>query len=203
MSGDTSDSPRMFADPRQVALRREELSKPHAMQLAAFVNSLRVQFHSHTVPDFDPWDGGTRAKALFLFEKPGRMAAASGFISRNNDDGTAANTFEFMRRAGIAREKTCMWNVVPFWDGTTHLDAAQLACGAMALSNLMHLLSELRVVVLVGSRAANAWFALKNAGDLPTIRSAHPSPVNRAFRRASWEAIPAEWAKAKEFICTK
>ena len=39
------------------------------------------------VPDFDPLDGGVEARALFLFEKPGRMTAGqsgSGFISRDN-----------------------------------------------------------------------------------------------------------------------
>jgi hypothetical protein len=47
------------------------------------------------VPDFDPLDGGVNAQVLFLLEKPGPMAAedgkraGSGFISRDNDDGTA------------------------------------------------------------------------------------------------------------------
>jgi hypothetical protein len=35
------------------------------------------------VSDFDRFDGGINAQALFLFENPGPMAAGSGFISRN------------------------------------------------------------------------------------------------------------------------
>ena len=57
---------------------------------------------------FDPRDGGIRAQALFLFEKPGPKANASGFISRDNDDPTAENIFRFMNQAGIPRKKTCL-----------------------------------------------------------------------------------------------
>ena len=46
-------------------------------------------------------------------EKPSKVAAASGFVSRNNDDRTAENIFNLMIKADIPREKICIWNVVP------------------------------------------------------------------------------------------
>ena len=50
----------------------------------------------HLAPWFDPDDGGTSARALFLHENPGRRATTardSGFISADNNDDTAANFF--------------------------------------------------------------------------------------------------------------
>jgi hypothetical protein len=167
--------------------------------LAAFARRLRERGYG-AVADFDPLDGGVAAQALFLFEKVGPKASASGFISRNNDDGTAANTFRFLRQAGIPREVTCLWNVVPGWNGTISLTPTELARGAEALSELLALLPALRVVVLVGKRAQRAWSAIDCK--LPVIHSAHPSPKNYAMAREIWEAIPDEWAKIRDYLPT-
>jgi hypothetical protein len=73
------DRPRLLRDTEQIRLRRSELVKPHIKPLADFAESLRNAAYGE-VPDFDPWDGGTQAKVLFLFEKPGPKAFASGFV---------------------------------------------------------------------------------------------------------------------------
>jgi len=130
------DQPRMLRDREQIALRRKELSKPHIEPLTQFVESLRGRGLG-SVPDFDPWDGGINARALFLFEKPGPRAFASGFISRNNDDPTAENTLKFMQYAKIPRQETCIWNVVPGWNGTIRLTNAELRRGTDALPPLL------------------------------------------------------------------
>lgn len=70
-----------------------------------------------SIPDFDPWDGGVHAQVLFLLEAPGSKAVDSGFVSRNNPDETAKNFFELNRDAGIPRELTVIWNVVPWYIG--------------------------------------------------------------------------------------
>ena len=98
--------------------RRAMLALPHVAPLAAYACSLRVH---GKVPDFDPRDRGINAEVLFLFEKPGPMASGSGFISRDNDDPTAVATMDFMAKAGLARERTVTWNVVPWWNGTVTL----------------------------------------------------------------------------------
>ena len=98
------------------------------------------------VPDFDPLDGGVEARALFLFEKPGRMTAGqsgSGFISRDNDDPTAAAIFEFMQQAAIPRELTIIWNVIPWWNGTLAVTKSELQNGASRVNELIHLLPRL------------------------------------------------------------
>ena len=87
------------------------------------------------VPYFDPLDGGIDARVLCLFEKPGPMTDSrpragkrigSEFISRNNDDRSAEATFRFMVQAGIPRELTVTWNVVPSWNGTRRVRASGL-----------------------------------------------------------------------------
>lgn len=195
------DRPRLLRDQEQIRLRRSELNKPHIKPLALFAERLRNQSYGQ-VPDFDPRDGGNQAKALFLFEKPGPQAFASGFVSRNNDDRTAENTFRFMEEAHIPREMTCLWNVVPGWNGTTRLTRDELKRGGLALRKLLDYLANLKVVVLVGKRAYRAWSQLDDPPNLPTIQSAHPSPVVYATARAAWNAIPTQWAIVrKHFKC--
>jgi hypothetical protein len=151
-------------------------------------------------PDFDPLDGGTNADILFLFEKPGPMTSAtgrgSGFISRNNDDPTAEATFDFMNKAGIPRERAVIWNVVPGWNRTRKVTAAELKAGVVALQGLLPLLPKLQSIVLVGKKAQRALVLVEPLG-LRILKSAHPSPLVFASQPNEWHAIPAEWARAK------
>ena len=78
---------------------------PHVRRLNQLVDGLNTKNQPHNekyfVPYFDPMDGGIKAKILFLFEKPGPKTTSSQFISRNNDDATAQNTFLCMQEAGL------------------------------------------------------------------------------------------------------
>jgi len=174
------------------------LFEAHVAPLTEYVQSLRERGWGD-VPDFDPLDGGIRAKALFLFEKPGPKASVSGFISRNNDDKTAENTFTFMTQANIPREDVCIWNVVPGWNGTTKVSSDELKRGVDSLGGLFTLLPELRVVMLVGRKAERARQLLDGSG-LMLFASFHPSPKNYALARDKWEAIPAAWSRVREFL---
>jgi len=174
--------------------------------LRQYIAGLRTEGRG-TVPDLDPLDGGTAAKALFLFEKPGPMTepersgrrAGSGFISRDNDDETAEATYLFMREAGLPRRLTAIWNVVPWWNGTRKVTAAELRDGVGAVRQLVTLLPNLRVVVLVGNKAARATSMLEEK-NLRVVLSAHPSPVVRASRPSLWMAIPHQWASIKPLL---
>ena len=143
-----------------IAARKEMLCESHIAPLTDFVARLRRARPDCEFPDFDPLDGGTGADILFLFEKPGPMTSAggkgSGFISRDNDDPTAAATFDFMQRAGLPRDRTVIWNVVPGWNGTRRIMAAELRTGVAALDELVPLLPKLRTIVLVGRKAQRA-----------------------------------------------
>ena len=137
---------------------------PHMAPLTAFVAKLRAAKPEARpdlgYPDFDPLDGGTSADILFLFEEPGRMTSArtrgSGFISRDNNDPTAAATFGFMQEANLPRHRTIIWNIVPAWNGTRKITATELQGGLDALKELLSLLPKLRTIVFVGRKAQRA-----------------------------------------------
>ena len=164
------------------------LGLPHVEPLSAFVRDLRAQMGpGYEVPYFDPADGGVCADCLFLLEAPGPKAVKSGFISRNNPDETAKNFFLLNSEAGIDRERTIVWNIIPWYIGSgtkiRPANAIDLSTAAPALTALLALLPRLHSIVLVGSKAAsarNAIAALAPKAKLHTIP--HPSPmfVNRS-----------------------
>jgi uracil-DNA glycosylase len=134
------------------------------------------------IPYFDPWDGGINAEVLFLLEAPGPRAVKAGFISRNNPDESAKNFFILNQEAGIARERTVSWNIVPWYIGSgTRIRPANrtdITQGIRPLEELLPMLTALRAVVLVGQKAG---MARRVIGDLlPGVRvfdTPHPSPL--------------------------
>lgn len=200
------DRPRSLRDPKVRARRRAMLDLPHIAPLTRFAQQLRSR-RLGEVPDFDPLDGGIDAEALFVFQKPGPMTAAegnglragSGFISRNNDDQTAAATYDFMDRAGIPRQRTVTWNIVPYWNGTAKDTKAEMEDGVEALRQLTAPLPRLRAIVLVGNKAGRAARHL-SAYNLAIFTSALPSPLVRATLPTRWNAIPGEWAKVASIL---
>ncbi len=206
----SDNEPRSMRDPDVRARRKALLDQPHMRPLVRYVAKLR-QRDNVEVPDFDPCDGGVNAQVLFLFEKPGPMTAqdgsgnrvGSGFISRNNDDPTAENTFNFMQEAGIPRELTVTWNVIPWWNDTTKYDRVELEEGLNCLKELINdQIRKLQAAVLVGNSAKKARPMLEERG-LKIFESAHPSPQVRYPNPELWNSIPVEWAKVKKFINIK
>lgn len=120
----------------------------------------------------------------------------SGFISRDNDDPTAENTFRFMRAAGVDRTRTVIWNTVAGWNGTRAIIPAELEGGIRDLSRLLSLLPRLTTIVLVGRKAERAEEKILELGDYAIFKSAHPSQQVWAGYRDRWEAIPTAWERA-------
>jgi hypothetical protein len=201
------DYPRSMRDPAVRQRRKAMLTLPHVKKLTAYAAKLRLR-GSVKVPEFDPLDGGVDARVLFLLEKPGRMTAdgssfrgrsGSGFVSRNNDDPTAAAAIGFMQKAGIPRKLTISWNVIPRWNGTRKVTGLELRDGIGCLKELISKLPKLRAVVMVGRKAARARPYLESTG-LALFTSDHPSPIVRARFPKRWNAISSEWAKVGRFI---
>jgi uracil-DNA glycosylase len=193
-----NDAPRTLASREAQQQRNDMLALPHIAPLTKYVDELRAEGFSD-VPYFDPMDGGTKATSLFLLEKPGPKASSSGFISRNNNDKTAENTYNFMKAAKIDRATTCLWNTIPGWNGTRKITSGELQKGAACLRRLFALLPNLRVVVLVGKRA-QAMAPLIDAENIAILRSYHPSPINYAAARERWASIPREWMRVHDHV---
>jgi hypothetical protein len=134
---------------------------------------------------------------LFLFEKPGPKTdprnGGSGFISRDNDDPTAAATFSFMSCAGLRREQTVIWNTIPWWNATRAMTRTERTDGEAEVKRLRALLPKIHAVVLVGRTAARAQHLFSG---LHLIISDHPGPLVRARHFDRWKDIPNVWRRS-------
>ena len=200
-AGREPDAPRSLRDPKAREARRALLSEPYVLPLTAYVDQLRAGSPDE-FPDFDPLDGGVEARMLFLLEKPGPMTSASrtgragsGFVSRDNDDPTAEAIFDFMRKAGIPRRETVLWNLIAGWNETRKVTAREVREGALETLRLVRLLPRLKAVVLVGKRAERA-YPLLAAEAFSLSSSVHPSPLVRASQDTRWRRIPEDWRAA-------
>jgi hypothetical protein len=145
------------------------------------------------VPHFDPAEAGIKARALLLLEAPGPKTVpewgGSGFISVDNNDVTAENVWRAREAAGL-EEHVIAWNIVPWVLGRADKkpSPADLAQGALELRSLLTLLADLRVIVLAGEHAKNAWDTHldMNIGDrYRVLRTLHPAgqSINRPGAR--------------------
>lgn len=160
--------------------RYAALGLPHIAKLTALVDDLRVKRRlGAEIPYFDPFDGGTSARVLFLLEAPGPKAVGSGFISRDNPDPSARNFRSMLTDAGIPRKTTVLWNIVPWYIGNgKKIRAATLSdikAGAAFLSPLFALLSDLKAVVLVGRKAQKLRCEIEGCTSARIFETLHPS----------------------------
>lgn len=185
MDGPRTDAPRSNKDPDELARKHRLLSAPRIAPLAAHVQRIRAERGADRVPDFDPTEAGVEAPILLVLEAPGAKATrergGSGFVSADNNDGTAENMWRFLREAGLDRRREVVtWNVVPWYIGSDRkirpADSDDLLEARRYIRELRELLPALKVVVLIGKNAARGWARL--GFDLPTIEAPHPSPQN-------------------------
>ena len=135
--------------------REKQLKEAHVLPLMELICSWRSQGWS--VPSIDPLDGGIRAKALFLLESPGPQAVGSNYISRDNPDPSARNMADSLARAGLAREDTLLWNVVPYCVATRernrNASSTQIKGARDFTQAFINCLPNLRAIVFCGRKA--------------------------------------------------
>jgi uracil-DNA glycosylase len=204
------DKSRLFRDPNEVKRREEEIFSTNVAPLNNWVRELRNRLGSNAIiPWFDPWDGGCEAKILWLLEAPGpkatRERGGSGFISCNNNDGTAQNTWETREEAGVSRELVVHWNVIPYYLGSSTKirahDPNDIAAVGPLLTELLNLLPHLQVVILGGKAAHKVWrgFAPRDS-KMQIIECPHPSPTNLNTRPGNRERVVKAWKDALNYI---
>ena len=65
--------PKILRDKKVIKNLLNRINEPHVKKLNNYVKQLRKN-GLYKIPYFDPNDGGTDAKVLFLLEAPGRKA---------------------------------------------------------------------------------------------------------------------------------
>lgn len=182
MQAPEPDRPKALRDPVALAARRALVEAPHVAPIRALARRIAAERES-SVPDPDPLDGGVTARLLLLLETPGPAIVKTGFVSRDNATGTAANLFRFLAEAGIARADTVIWNAVPW---VIHAEGAlnraprrsELRAAEPYLAPFLDLLPDLAVVVLAGRFAGEARSAIERLRPgLPVVGIPHPSPT--------------------------
>ncbi len=177
-----NDRAQSLREPDVRLAREAAVWETHVGPLNSFVHQIRQQRGvGKKVPYFDPADGGLNARCLFLLEAPGPKAVESGFVSRNNPDPTASNFFDLNKRAGLPREDTVTWNIVPWYIGSggriRPASAADISSAEPYLTRLLGLLPNLSVIVLVGRKAQRARGFVSGIATIPTIlEMPHPGP---------------------------
>lgn len=200
----------LFRDPSEVEQREAEIDLQHVAPLNAWVRRLRKQLGPDAIiPWFDPHDGGCEAQILWLLEAPGpkatRERGGSGFISCNNNDATARNTWETRVEGGVSRELVVHWNIIPYYIGTkTRIRAGNnndIAAVGPLLMELLALLPRIRVVILGGAKASKGWqeYGPQDVG-LHIIECPHPSATNLNTRPGSRALVVDAWRKALEIV---
>ena len=161
------------------------LSQPHIAPLQKYLLHIRAEHPGKEIPNFDPFDGGVQAKALFLLESPGPKAVVSGFISRNNPDPTARNMCDLWQEAGIVRADTVFWNIVPWYVGDgKNIRAVRrddICQSSPYVKDILSLLPNLKVIGLLGKQAQSAKSQISQFTNLPIVDMPHPSA--RVFNR--------------------
>jgi hypothetical protein len=197
------DAPKSLRSATESNRRLALLEGWHVAPLTGFVERAREESgKGNAIPFFDPLDGGVAARCLFLLEAPGPRAGASGFVSRNNPDESAKNFFELNHDAGIPRELTATWNIVPRYIGSgitiRPAQKSDLEIGMWYLERVLQLLPMLEMVIVMGQKARYAERRLASMSRaVEVLRCPHPSPLyinNREGNRANILAVlQAAW----------
>lgn len=173
-----------MADPVFRAHQWEERYAPRIAPVNRYVDELR-EVGRGFVPYVAPLHGGVNARVLSILRDPGpatRDGVGSGFICVENDDGSAELQAQLLETVGLSPADLLPWNAYP-WYINRAPKASELDAGVPTVLKLMDLAPSLKVVLLQGSHAAQAWDRLVRLNPTieadrgPTVvRSFHPSP---------------------------
>ena len=131
---------------------------PHVSSINALVDDLSTDERGW-MPHVAPAHGGVDASVLSVLRDPGPMTQVgkgSGFLSIENDDPTAEQQCVAFGRVGVHAADITPWNAYP-WYINQQPNAAQLDAGVEPLVRLLGLLPRLKVVLLQGGDARDAW----------------------------------------------
>ena len=197
----------MNKDPEFLTDKLKRVHDLHVRSLNAMVEACSRR-EDRDVPWADPDSGGIHSRILFLHESPGPAASAghgSGVISTDNNDQSAARFWRLSREARLDRRSYIPWNVVPWYVSSTAKAANAANADAIAALPYLHqfvsLLTELRVVVVMGGFAEHWWLRYLRRPDspvLPLVCSPHSSASARRSRPDFEREISVAIVKARD-----
>lgn len=202
------NEPYALSNPEEVARRLKLIQLPHIKPLIQLTDKMRRELGAgYSTPFFDPLDGGILARVLLLLEAPGPKAVASTFVSRNNPDQSAKNMCVSLAKAGIAREDTLLWNIVPWYIGTgTKIRPARKSDILQAMPYTKELLAQLprlEAIVLVGRKAQLALTEIQAISPVRIFTTYHTSPLvfnNSKEKRAQ---VESDLATVGQYLAAK
>lgn len=182
MRSQFADVPYNLSNSEIAAERQALLAGNHMAHLNAFVEEKRIGL-GKGMPYFDPMDAGENASLLLVLESPGPKAVGSNFVSRNNPDPTARNTFQALQSSGLPRSVTALWNVVP-WNvssvkANSRPNRAEILKGSELLLQVIKLMPNLQCIVLCGRLAWHAESGIREVCRSRVIKTYHFA--NRSF----------------------
>jgi len=172
-----------MADAAYRAEQWEDRYAPHVEPINRYVDELREAGRGWA-PYVAPAHGGTAAPVLSILRDPGpatQQGKGSGFISVENDDASAALQADLLEEVGLTAAALTPWNAYP-WYVNRAPSSAELDAGVATVLHLVDLMPQLRVILLQGKDAQNAWArvirhrpALVDERQLRIIETFHPS----------------------------
>ena len=176
------------------------LEEPHIAPLTEFVKRIRLETDAK-VPWFDPADAGVEARALFLFQDPGRSGAAvSGYVSVDNDDPSARAITQLRASAGLRRGEVVHWNAIP-WELDRDPKVSDIVDAQPYTDELIDLLPCLQVVVAFGRWAQQAWIGRRYGGRFDIVGFGCPHTSQRALNQpGNRERVAATLAETRRVL---
>lgn len=155
-----------------------------------------------------PWHGGINAPALIVLNDAGEPREETTFMCIRNPDRAADRQRHLMTEFGIDPADFCYWNGYP-WprvDPKRDMTPEQSLEGGLALLEAMGLMTDLRMLLLLGRKAQDAAAAV-----LPQLLAAHPKvhiirslhplgakrTVDRQEQKRVWAGIAARLREAR------
>lgn len=193
------DTPYSLTDPGEQRRRLTMLNLPHLVPLTRYLGEIKKEESTERIiPNFDLCDGGIYAKGLFLLDSPDNAAIASGFVSRNNMDYASRNLCVLMGRAGIDRCNTLIWNLTPWKLADNEEPITDKAF--LFLERLIVLLSQLRVVILLGDQVRSTGLRLKRITKARIIPTRYPFISTFNMREDAKEDILRTFVRVAEIL---
>lgn len=167
------DAPFSLMDPGEQRRRLTMLNLSHMAPLTRYIDEIKQEETTKRfIPDFDPCDGGIYAKGLFLLDSPDKATVASGFVSRNNMDYASKNLCVLLKRAGIDRCNTLIWNLTPWMLADNEKPITDRAF--LLLERFIKLLCQLQVVILIGDQVRSSGLKVYRIAKTQIIPTPYP-----------------------------